>query len=209
MEARLARKTKQEAEATRAAILESAALVFVRKGVARASLEEVAKEAGVTRGAVYWHFKNKQDLFKALYDQLYTPFTEMILSDLEQDPPKPLEQLAKLCTQLFLDLAANPQKKRILTIFFLKCDYTGEMEEIRLCQNERKAQSIKLFSEYFRRAQAKGNIPADANAHVLTLALLSYCTGLTYEYLRNPEVFDLEQHAPLLIQYFFSGIARQ
>jgi len=202
----LARKTKQAAKATREALLEAATKIFFNKGVARASLEEIAQEAGVTRGAVYWHFKNKPDVFKALYDQLYTPFSEMIRTDLEQEHPQPLEQLAQLCTELFLDLATNQRKKCILTIFFLKCDYSGEMEVVRQCQNERKAQSIEWFSEYFKRAQAKGHLPAGADAHALTLALLSYITGLTFEYLRQPEVFDLRRYAPQLIAYFFKGI---
>ena len=203
----MVRRTKKEAEATREAILEAATKVFVCKGVARASLEEIARQAGVTRGAVYWHFKNKVDVFKALYDQLYTPFSEMILKDLEQDHPQPLEQLAALCTNLFRDLPVNRHKKEVLTIFFLKCDYSGEMEAIRQHQNERKQKSIELFYEYFKRAQAKGHLPPDADPHVLTLSLLGYITGLVYEYLRNPDVFDLERNADPLIRNFFLGIA--
>ena len=203
----MVRKTKEEAEATREAILVAASEVFVEKGVAQASLEEIARHAGVTRGAVYWHFKNKTDIFKALYDQLYTPFTEMILQDLERDHPQPLQQLATLCTSLLTDLAWNPQKRRVLTIFFLKCDYTGEMESVRQGQNDRKARSIELFSKYMHRARAKGHLPATANVHALTLALIAYITGLIFESLRNPEVFDLKAYAPLLIDYIFKGFA--
>ncbi|MBL4867857.1 MAG: TetR family transcriptional regulator [Pseudomonadales bacterium] len=87
----MARKTK--AEATRQTILTAALEVFASRGVAQASLEEIAREAGVTRGAVYWHFKNKGDVFWALYEQMYLPFYEMVLNDLTQDHPSPLQQL--------------------------------------------------------------------------------------------------------------------
>ena len=62
----MARKTKEEADKTRRAILEASFEVFVQKGFARATLEDVARKAGVTRGAVYWHFRDKTALFSAL-----------------------------------------------------------------------------------------------------------------------------------------------
>lgn len=202
----MARKTKEEAEATRKAILDAATVVFVEKGVSRASLEEIAQQAGVTRGAVYWHFKNKLDLFTALYDLLFTPFTETLLKDLEQDHPQPLRQLETLCTNMFLDLEENHQKKRILTIFFLKCDYSGEWTTIRDSQNARKEKCLHLFQEYFQRAQAKGHLPAEADTHDLTLTLMAFITGLTYECLRNPELFDIQKTSPNLIRYFLRGL---
>ena len=57
------RRTKAEAEETRQAILAAAERVFFKKGVANSSLDEVAAAAGVTRGAIYWHFSSKTDLF--------------------------------------------------------------------------------------------------------------------------------------------------
>ena len=61
------RKTKEEAQQTRSNLLNAALNVFYERGVAQASLDEIAKAAGVTRGALYWHFKNKEDLFEALF----------------------------------------------------------------------------------------------------------------------------------------------
>lgn len=58
----LARRTKEDAFATRNSLLDAAEQVFYEQGVARASLNEIAQRAGATRGAVYWHFKDKLDL---------------------------------------------------------------------------------------------------------------------------------------------------
>ena len=55
------RKTKEEAQQTRCNLLAAALTVFYHRGVAHTSLDEIAKAAGVTRGALYWHFKNKED----------------------------------------------------------------------------------------------------------------------------------------------------
>ena len=61
----MVRRTKEDALETRKRILDAAVEVFNRLGVAQTSLNDVAKEAGVTRGAIYWHFTNKVAMFDA------------------------------------------------------------------------------------------------------------------------------------------------
>ena len=68
------KRTPEEALKTRQSLLDAAVAVFRRKGVARSSLEEIARTAGVTRGALYWHFKDKQDLFDALFQARFAPY---------------------------------------------------------------------------------------------------------------------------------------
>lgn len=72
------RKTKEEAEQTRQKILNAARKMFFQNGVAKTSLEHIAKEAGVTRGAIYWHFKDKTALFFALQQSACEPIDEGI-----------------------------------------------------------------------------------------------------------------------------------
>ena len=72
------RRTKDEAERTRRRVLQAARKVFARQGVARTSLEQVARAAGVTRGAVYWHFRNKADLFFQMREQVSLPLLDRI-----------------------------------------------------------------------------------------------------------------------------------
>ena len=74
----MARRTKEEAQETRQAILDAAVRVFAQQGVANASLTDIAQEAGVTRGAIYWHFANKADLINTLWElgqSFYSPLT--------------------------------------------------------------------------------------------------------------------------------------
>lgn len=64
----MARKTKQQARETRQLILDVALRLFSQQGVSSTSLATIAKAAGVTRGAIYWHFKNKSDLFNEIWE---------------------------------------------------------------------------------------------------------------------------------------------
>ncbi|MEY4754012.1 MAG: hypothetical protein RJA44_1687, partial [Pseudomonadota bacterium] len=69
----MVRRTKEEAAATREQLLDTAEQVFLRQGVARASLHDIAVAAGLTRGAIYWHFKDKADLFNAMMERATLP----------------------------------------------------------------------------------------------------------------------------------------
>ena len=66
------KKTKQEAQQTREAILQSAMDLFYQKGYSKTSFDEIALTIGLTKGAIYWHFKNKPELVAAIIDEYVT-----------------------------------------------------------------------------------------------------------------------------------------
>src|SRR3712207_8304727 len=70
MEAGTRRRSRREErkEETRRELVDSAVKVFAERGFQRASLEEIAREAGYTTGAIYWHFGGKDDLFLAAFE---------------------------------------------------------------------------------------------------------------------------------------------
>lgn len=202
------RRTKEEADQTRQSILDAAVEVFSERGVARASLENVAKAAEVTRGAVYWHFKNKQEIFDALHERLHTPFIQKILEGLEVEHPDPVGQLQEICTQILVELHYEPQKQKVLTLFLLKCDYSGDMESSKDAFNEKKRKTSAVFTAYFERAQKAGKLPADANPQLLTRALNCYFRGIVVEFLDDPESFAIHEEAPLLMEMFFQPLRK-
>ena len=69
----MARRTKEEALATRHRLLDAAEVLFQAQGVSQTSLQQIAQQAGATRGAIYWHFKDKADLFNAMMDRVTLP----------------------------------------------------------------------------------------------------------------------------------------
>src|SRR5438477_12898315 len=73
---RLTRKEKQAH--TRSCLMSSAAKVFASRGLEQASIDEVAEDAGYTKGAFYANFKNKEELFLAMLDERFTKRIEDI-----------------------------------------------------------------------------------------------------------------------------------
>lgn len=203
----MVRRTKEEALETRSSIMDAAVDVFFEKGVANATLNDIAVRANVTRGAIYWHFKNKLDVFDALHDQLQLSFADTILGDLRNDHPHPLLQLERLCSDLLIDLEVNQYKFKVLSILFFKCDYTGEMEHFLHLQNARKKQNTELFSEYFTRAKRHKHLSADVDTLILSMALMSYITGVVVDYLRDTNGISMSEYAPKFMRFFFRNLA--
>ena len=200
------RRTKEEAEQTKLEILSSATKLFSDKGVAKTTLDEIATAAGVTRGAIYWHFKNKTEIFDALHEQLHRPLLDMIMQDLEKNHPEPLTQLKDLCVKLLLDLEENEQKRRSLCLFIMKCDYADELAPYKEKHRAKKQENMKLFCKYFEKAKKQGKLPHHADPSLLTLSLNCYLKGIIFEYFDNPDGFDMRKQAPVLMEVFFNPL---
>ena len=202
------RRTKAEAEQTRNAILAAAEALFLEKGVAHTSLEHIARHAGVTRGAVYWHFANKADLFNAMLSQVRLP-PEQLAERLRGCPEHdPLLTLRGLCIEAIENLARDPQKKRIFTIMLRRCEFT---EELRAAE-ERQEAFINLFIELceqqFNTPSAQLRLHAGMTPRLAARTVHALLVGLFHDWSRDPNLFDpLSDTAPM-IDACFRGLIR-
>ena len=202
----MVRRTKEEAQETRTNILNAAVRAFYEKGVTLATLEDIADAAGVTRGALYWHFKNKQEIVAALHDEVHQPLFDMVVEELQKDHPEPLKHMEALYVKILNQLVTDEDKHRILCVFITKCDYTGDMECFLERQTEQKKKAMDLFEEYFEKARKTGHLSADADAKILTTASMCFLSGVCQEYLRHENLFDMKKTGPALVAQFFKGI---
>lgn len=197
----MSRKNSQSEE-TRATILNAAIEVFFHEGVTHATLEKIAVRANVTRGAIYWHFKNKKDIFEALHDDLYKTMMQIVFENMSEGSL--LENLERSCIECLLSLAKDEKKKRTLTIFFCKCDYS-QMEDILLVQRQKKLENIEYFASLFHKVEAE--IKSNLEPYSVALSLSCYMSGIVNEYLRN-NLFDLQTEAEKFIRQFFLSIKK-
>ena len=122
----MVRRTKEEAFETRESILDAAEQCFHAKGVSRTSLSDIAQAAGVTRGAIYWHFHDKADLLDALFQRIQMPLEELSQKSQDASASDPLERFSKLLITVLQRLEADPSARRVNEILLLKCDYIEE-----------------------------------------------------------------------------------
>ncbi|HZW12838.1 MAG TPA: TetR family transcriptional regulator [Noviherbaspirillum sp.] len=194
----MARSTKEEALETRNRILDAAEDVFFEKGVSRASLADVASAANVTRGAIYWHFKNKTDLFDAMCERVRLPMEAMVEANGEAGGPDPLGQLRATCVFLFKETVRNPHSRKVFDIMFHKCEFVSEDDPILIRQREWFLKGSKNLERILRNAISKEQLPADLDVRLAATAMHAQIDGLLNNWLFSPNSFNLASNAERL-----------
>ena len=187
------RRTQAFAQATRSALLDAAERVFERQGVARASLEAIAREAGVTRGAVYGHFRNKIDLFNAVTDRVPSPLVVCLDSvdaqaGADDDAMGGLLRAVRWALQ---QIALDAQVRRVLLIVTRTAepiDGLGVMRD-RMVQ-DRLDNAARIAAILERSAAQQGRVLA-VPASTLGRAIYGLLAGLVTDWLSDPR-FDLQ-----------------
>lgn len=149
------RRTKEDSEKTRTAILLAAEELFLEKGVSHTSLEQIARAAGVTRGAVYWHFQNKAHLFNEMLNQVRLPPEQLTERLSGCDGSDPLRSLYDLCLEAVQSLLTQEKKRRILTILMQRCEFTEELREAQERNNAFVQMFIELCEQLFARDECR------------------------------------------------------
>ncbi len=199
------RRTKEEAEKTRTAILVAAEMLFLKKGVSHTSLEHIAREAGVTRGAVYWHFQNKAHLFHEMLDQVRLP-AEQITEHISQcDPQNPILGLRNLCADALLSMEKEPRKKRIFTILLRRCEFTDDLREAEERHEAFINEFIDLCERLFTEPATAERLQAGVTPRMAALTLHSMLLGLISDWLRDPNLFEVS-HAGAMLDALFRGL---
>lgn len=199
------RRTKENAENTRTAILVAAEMLFLKKGVSHTSLEHIAREAGVTRGAVYWHFQNKAHLFHEMLNQVRLP-AEQITEHISQcDPQNPILGLRNLCADALLSMDKEPRKKRIFTILLRRCEFTDDLREAEERHEAFINEFIDLCERLFAEPATAKRLQAGITPRVAALALHSMLLGLISDWLRDPNLFEAS-HAGAMLDALFRGL---
>ncbi len=202
----MARRTKAEAEATRAALLDAAECVFMEQGVTGASLEEVARRAGLTRGAIYWHFRNKVDLFNAMIDRVRLPLRDLI-SELERGDSDPIALLRAAIRLQLRNLAQDERSRRVYTILYHRFEQTGEFAT---ANSERSIELVRAahrtLCELFERAEHRGLLRTGTTPAVAAISVRLFLNGLYLDWLRDPDFYDIEQWGMRALDCMLNGM---
>lgn len=176
----MARKTKRQAQETKQQIIDAALRLFTVQGVSATSLSDIASAAGVTRGAIYWHFKNKVDLFTEACE-----LTDLKIESLEIEyqtkyPDDPLFVLREL-------------------LIYILTPIVEIRRELCAADHSRIEQSLSRCIE-------KKQLPADLNLRRSAIMLRAMMTGLAENWLFSPESFSIKDECQYLVDSFIDMI---
>jgi TetR/AcrR family transcriptional regulator, acrAB operon repressor len=202
----MVRKTREEALATREELLDAAERVFRARGVGHTSLAEVADAAGVTRGAIYWHFKDKADLFQALVKRVEMPMNAAMEEMDRASATDPLGAVRQLAIHALQSLAGSRRTQAVFDVVFLRCEYTAELAPVRARQLDDRKVCLRRCESAFEQAVARRQLPAGTDTRLAAQGLYAFVTGLMRSWVETPNRFDLEATASSLVDVYLAGL---
>lgn len=172
---------------TRTALVEAARQVFAQRGFNGASLDEIAETAGFTRGAIYKHFENKEDLLFAVYDEMNEDALARVSRHLEQgqDAAFDLPVLARLWREMF---GGDPELVALELEFQL---YELRNPSVQSRAAAHMQHNVERISDFITEQASKLGLPLRIPSRTLAAILLATSTGLVVNACLNPDEPDL------------------
>ena len=186
----MVRRTKEEAEQTRDAILDSALDVFYEKGFSRTTFDEIAKRINLTKGAIYWHFRNKVDLLAMLMKK---KFSEKHQKTWEGYPkPKTLKELRKLFEILCVSTETDYDFRKFLFFVIFQMEWS-EVVTAKVVEQIREIIDYPWLElkETLTLIQKSGEIASNIDIDELTSIISFLWRGTLNSYISKRHPFGL------------------
>lgn len=199
------RKTKEEAAITRRRLLEAALSVFSEKGYAATTLEEIAQEADLTRGAIYWHFGDKAGLYNALLEA-YSSRAGDVLQQAALEGGSLLEILRRIFVELLVAVEEDDKLRAVIELSLYKTGPVPELEPGRKERLEAGGTLLQTITGGMQAGITSGDLRSDLEAVDMARAFLSFQNGAIQLFLTDPENFPLRKQAGTMADIFLKGV---
>ena len=202
----MARRTKEGSIATRSSLIDAAECVFNEKGVSRASLNDIARAAGTTRGAIYWHFKDKPDLFAAMMDRVTLPLERAHGELAGSTCIDPVQRLRAVLALVLHSVVSDARTRRVFEIALYKVEYVGDLVAVRdrhIAASEEFTRQLALdLALAAQLQQVTLPMPPDAAA----AGLHALFDGLIHNWILNDGAGDLISVGRISTDVFLLGL---
>ena len=202
----MVRRTKEEAAATRDSILDAAEILFAKHGVSRTTLQHIATAAGVTRGAIYWHFVDKGALFSAMMERATMPMDAAVKLAGQRAITDPLQCLRDEMMAVLEIVEGDEKARRVFEIATLKTEFTDEVDSARAHKRESVARWRGRLQDQFTQAREEGALPATVDPRNASMCMWVMLDGLIRNWIFEPGSFELVELGAELIDTFIAGL---
>ena len=208
----MARRTKADAQATRDKLLDTAEHLFLAKGVARTSLNDIAVEAGTTRGAIYWHFKDKADLFNAMMARATLPFEDSLAAaaraatDPATSGTPAVERLRANVRESLALISRDERARRVLEIATHKVEYVDDMQAVRERHLAARESCVMLNTALLAQAAHEAGRALPLPPEEAALGLFALLDGLLQNWMLAPAGFALEALGLRTLDLYLIGL---
>lgn len=201
----MVKRTKEDALKTRQLLIDTAILTFAQRGFSGTSLDDIARAANVTRGAIYWHFENKSQLFNAIWQE-QLPLRDKIADKvkLHSDASAEIILRQSLIEGMRL-IARDPREQALVEILYHKCEFTKDLTaetEIR----ERLLFNHENVALMLKRCFTENPTFLNNDIELAVIIIQAYLSGIIKNWLMSDKSFDLDKLAPALVDGLLASL---
>ncbi len=197
-------RPKQTDPLARRQILAAALEVFSRQGYAGTTLDDITNAAELSKGAIYWYFTSKADLFATLLGERASIFTE-ILEDAGQQGTTPLQSLELMWLRWMEALETDRSYQAYVRLAHLRVEVADEPAEGMDARRAEERRSQAIITERLLAAVAKGELPAHLDIEAAALTFVGAGNGLVRAWLLVPDTFLPQAIAPRIWSLLVAG----
>lgn len=172
------RRTKEESARTRARLIDAARSEFGLHGYTRTSLEQIARRAGVTRGALYFHFRDKSDLFRAMRNAIELPLIDRVDLGPAAQEVDPLRAIERFMLGMLAELRNGSPTRCTIEVLNFGCEYVGEMSAELDQHRERLAELRGKLLAAYRQADRRGLLRPGLTPRLAAVETMAFIAGL-------------------------------
>jgi len=202
------KRTKEEAAITREQLLSKALKVFSKKGYAATTLEDIARDAEVTRGAIYWHFGSKAELYNTLIRE-YSSRGNAIMQQAASEGGTLLDILRRVFVRQLQAVEEDPALRALMELYLFKTGLVPELEEGRQQQIESGIGLIEMITGIMGQGVELGLLRTDVEPKDMARAYLAFQNGLTQLWLTAPDQYSLKASAESFADILMAGLQAQ
>jgi AcrR family transcriptional regulator len=163
---------------------------FARYGYQGTSIDRVARAAGVTKGAVYYHFKDKEDLLFAAVTDRVGSFAQHVLEEVSPDDPDALMSLRHVVDVCFFHATVSNHRRFIITLMVEALDTNPRLSaEFRTILRRMRA----FLADVVRRGQERGTIRPDVDPAAAAAVVAGGVMGAEIQHYQDPNEIDLRR----------------
>jgi AcrR family transcriptional regulator len=202
------RRTKEEAAVTRATLMKTALSVFSTKGYAAATLDDVAKAAKVTRGAIYWHFKSKADLYNRLVQEFSARGAALVQQAVAEGGTL-IEILRRVFVRQCALIEEDKEVRAVMELALFKTGLEPELQPGHKKQLESGTALVAGLTNTMQQGITQGILRNDLDPADMARAFLAFENGAIQLWLTSPKSFSLKASAESFADILIAGLQPQ
>jgi TetR/AcrR family acrAB operon transcriptional repressor len=194
------RRTKEDTAKTRQSLIDAALKLFGQRGYSGTTLRLIAQEAGCSRGPIYWHFANKEELFEEILAYSQLPLEQLVaLHQSSNDPELAADDFSRQWLRLLID---DSYFRQSFEIFLNKTEFTEAVSKTLERERALTSSLIATFSAWVTRYRRRHRVTANSTSDTVALSMYAYLMGITQSWLFNSRITDLENNLDFFVGEF-------